>query len=138
LSGNAPSCNSIEAADLWCDPDDDGAYLTDNCPDRRNPLQQDNDNDGIGNACDNCPLIANPDQLDSNDNFIGDACEVAESGKIGLSNTNPKAQLDISGGDLYLNNTQRGIIMKNFLGECYRLYLDEQGILQTVLISCPE
>jgi hypothetical protein len=136
LSGNATSCNSLPAIEDYCDPDDDG-IINDNCPSHPNPLQQDNDQDGIGNACDNCPLLSNPDQLDANDNFIGDACEIAESGKIGVGTDMPKAQLELAGGDLYINNPQRGIIMKDFLGNCFRLYIDENGQLQTVRITCP-
>ena len=135
---NAPSCNTIPAIMQYCDSDEDGLDIPeDNCPFFYNPLQQDSDADGVGNGCDNCPLIANADQADSNDNFIGNACETAEAGKIGLGNTTPKSQLDVSGGDLYLNNTQRGIILKNYLGECFRLVVDEDGALHTVQITCP-
>ena len=60
----------------------------DNCPEKYNPLQEDMDNDGKGDACDddidgdgilngadNCPKIANTDQADRDGDGIGDICD---------------------------------------------------------------
>ncbi len=41
-----------------------------------NPVQPDDDNDGIPDLTDNCPSIYNSDQLDANSNGIGDVCEL--------------------------------------------------------------
>jgi large repetitive protein len=65
---------------------------TDNCRLVANAVQEDADNDGIGDACDsampgdmdmdgvpdatdNCPTVANPGQEDADNDGIGDACE---------------------------------------------------------------
>src|SRR5262249_13926837 len=46
-------CN---VACAWVDPDDDDVCAAvDNCPDHRNPAQEDWDHDGLGNPCDDTP-----------------------------------------------------------------------------------
>ncbi len=62
----------------------------DNCPANYNPLQEDDNTNGIGNICeppdfdsdgivdalDNCPLLANANQLDTDNDGLGDVCDV--------------------------------------------------------------
>ena len=48
----------------WLDPDDDDVCAAvDNCPDHRNPAQEDWDHDGLGNPCDDTPQGPTSDEL---------------------------------------------------------------------------
>jgi hypothetical protein len=70
------------------DNDTDGlGDACDNCPDDLNPNQSDTDNDSVGDVCDNCPDVKNPDQLDSDNDTIGDACDYTQSSTTTTSTT---------------------------------------------------
>ncbi len=75
------TCNETDDVCEGCifadDCDDDGVDdLEDNCVEVPNPLQKDNDLDGVGNACDNCPnASADPSQIDTDEDGVGDVCD---------------------------------------------------------------
>ena len=148
VSGNHTNCADIPSILVYCktalqDSDQDGIIdSADNCPNTANNNQLDTDNDGIGDVCDNCPSIANANQLDTNNNGIGDACENATSGTntggVGIGTTDPKSQLEITNGDVFIKNKYRGIIMKSYSGKCYRYVPDDKGHLNGKEITCPD
>jgi len=77
------------------DSDEDGVVnVSDNCPNVSNAGQEDDDGDGVGNACDpdnpdadtdgdgiingqdNCPTVTNADQANGDGDSMGDACDL--------------------------------------------------------------
>ncbi|HMR88445.1 MAG TPA: thrombospondin type 3 repeat-containing protein [Saprospiraceae bacterium] len=132
-------------------PDDDNDGLSndcDNCPTVANSNQLDCNNNGIGDACepidtdcdgiadsvDNCPNHPNKFQTDLNNNGLGDACE--DFPKMGFNTSNPLTEFHLSNGTIYIDNPEKGIILKNYQGHCFILKMDGLSLTAT-LIPCP-
>ena len=154
IFGNSVNCSSISSVVQSCgnapDADGDGINdLIDNCLNVPNTNQLDCNDNGIGDACeqldtdcdgifdvnDNCPNYANPFQTDLNNNGIGDACE--DFPKIGINRTNPKAEFHISNGSIFIDNPEKGIILKNHQGQCYT-FKAIGNTMQIIYIPCPQ
>lgn len=104
--GSTAAMADGDSAGDACDDDDDADTRpdgADNCPVKRNPLQQDSNADGVGDACpeqavdsdgdgtidrdDNCSTISNPGQEDADGDRVGDACDNDVDGD-GVPNSN--------------------------------------------------
>jgi len=130
IDANASGCMSyLEIFSSCPDEDADGIISTvDNCPGDFNPNQSDQDGDGVGDGCDNCPTVGNPIQEDANGDGIGDACQNAPNVNVGFTVTN---------GDLFVESTYKGVILKSSAGNCYRVRISDGGEIETYNVVCP-
>ena len=64
--------------------------------------------------------------------------EIDENGYVGIGIDNPQAKLQVSDGDIYISDIEKGIIMKSPDGNCWRGVLDNSGNLSFTQIDCPD
>lgn len=88
-------------------------------------LPDDADGDGVIDSMDNCINTPNPDQADFDSDGVGDLCDVPENKVI------------IEEGVLYQEDAE-GILLKSRNGNCYLIYIDDNGTLTTQQRPCPE
>jgi len=63
---------------------------------------------------------------------------LAGNGYLGLGTTLPASKLHITDGDIYIENIDRGIIMKSPDGQCWRGVMTNEGTLGFTPVYCPE
>ncbi|MDO8898796.1 MAG: T9SS type A sorting domain-containing protein [Bacteroidales bacterium] len=62
---------------------------------------------------------------------------VFETGNMGIGSTDPAAKLHIADGDVFIEDINRGIIMKSPNGQCWRGIMTDQGMLSFTQSTCP-
>lgn len=62
---------------------------------------------------------------------------IAHNGFIGIGTSEPKSKLEVTDGDVYINDIEKGVIMKSSDGQCWRVTVDNSGSLVTNAITCP-
>ncbi len=62
---------------------------------------------------------------------------VKAGGNMGLGTTDPKSKLHVSSGDVYIDNSARGVIMKSPSGQCWRMTVNNAGTPVFTNITCP-
>lgn len=63
---------------------------------------------------------------------------LAENGNLGIGSTDPAAKLQIADGDIYIEDIERGIIMKSSDGQCWKGIMSDNGTLVFSPVDCPE
>ena len=66
-----------------------------------------------------------------------DRLVINELGNIGIGNSNPKAKVQVTDGDVYIDNAAKGVIMKSPNGSCFRVTVADNGTLVSTPIVCP-
>ncbi|MGJ3236013.1 hypothetical protein [Marivirga sp.] len=63
---------------------------------------------------------------------------IAENGNVGIGTTIPKSKLQVTNGDIYIEDASSGVIMTSPDGNCWRMTVDNTGNPQFSSITCPE
>ncbi len=62
---------------------------------------------------------------------------VASDGNVGVGTTNPNSKLQVTNGDVYIENISTGVILRSPNGGCWRVTVDNTGNLVRTAITCP-
>jgi hypothetical protein len=57
--------------------------------------------------------------------------------KVGIGTTRPNAKLQVTGGDVFVDTVGTGLILKSSRDSCFRVTVDDFGVLKTTAVSCP-
>ena len=60
-----------------------------------------------------------------------------ESGNVGINTSTPGARLTVNNGDVYVNSSSRGLVLKAPDGHCSRIQLQNNDTLSVTPITCP-
>jgi hypothetical protein len=70
-------------------------------------------------------------------NVTYDRMILDKNGYLGIGTMTPKAKLEVTDGDVYVNDATKGIILKSPNGNCWRVTVDNTGNFVRTAISCP-
>lgn len=62
---------------------------------------------------------------------------MSAEGYLGIGTTRPKAKLQIADGDIYIEDINKGVIMRSPNGQCWRMNIDNNGNTVNTAINCP-
>jgi hypothetical protein len=62
---------------------------------------------------------------------------IKTTGEIGIGTEDPNSKLQITNGDIYIEDINKGIIMKAPNGSCFRYTSNNAGNLTGTAITCP-
>lgn len=70
-------------------------------------------------------------------NLVNRRMTIDRIGNVGIGTSSPKAKVEITDGDVYINDVTRGVIMKSPNGNCWRMTVSDTGEAVFTQISCP-
>ncbi|MFN8343734.1 MAG: LamG domain-containing protein [Spirosomataceae bacterium] len=73
----------------------------------------------------------------SPENYSLERMRIEANGNVGIGTTAPKAKVQVTDGDVFIDNSNRGIILKSPNGTCWRVTIDDSGNFVRTSIACP-
>ncbi len=69
---------------------------------------------------------------------IHNRLEITSNGNVGIGTSEPVEKLQIADGDVYIEDIDKGVIMKSSNGSCWRITVGDDGsLITTLLLECP-
>ena len=75
--------------------------------------------------------------LEPNETLREERLRIDEYGNIGIGTLSPKSKLQITNGDIFIEDINSGVIMRSPDGKCWRMTVNNLGLGEFSLITCP-
>jgi hypothetical protein len=62
---------------------------------------------------------------------------MSNNGNLGLGTKSPNAKIQVNNGDIFIGTPYNGLIMKSPNGNCFKMTVNDNGTLSSILITCP-
>lgn len=69
--------------------------------------------------------------------FEYEKMRLTADGNLGIGTSDAKAKLQVSQGDIYLDDATKGVIMTSPNGQCWRVTVSNTGAIVSTAITCP-
>lgn len=70
-------------------------------------------------------------------NYPLERMRLSSDGNFGIGTTDPASKIQVTGGDVFIEDINSGVIMKSPNGSCWRMTINDDGSVKTTSVPCP-